>query len=213
MECDFDDLDELAEEKDNFLERLLANSDDAGLRRIEYVFVYPETGDLVVAGPAGDWTVAGENRVVSRDTGEPVVRLDDLVVVFRHMLTNRDAHFGCMINPRQESLQRAVEFLKQSAGRPIPPGAAARKAWCEQFRAAVGKEDIEMMGGLDPQTRAARTVVEADYRMKLVTSNDAEELVAVLEEVRERIPGRYSEAIPDAFFEPLPDDEIGAWEQ
>ena len=34
-----------------------------------------------------------------------------------------------------------------------------------------------------------------------------------LEEVRERIPGRYSEAIPDAFFESLPDDEIGAWEQ
>lgn len=36
----------------------------AGLRRIEYVFVYPATqstgcpGDLVVAGPAGDWTTA-----------------------------------------------------------------------------------------------------------------------------------------------------------
>ena len=59
----------------------------AGLRRIEYVFVYPETGDLVVAGPAGDWTVAGENRVVSCETGDPVVRLDDLVVVFRHMMS------------------------------------------------------------------------------------------------------------------------------
>ena len=28
----------------------------AGLQRIEYVFVYPESGDLVLAGPAGDWT-------------------------------------------------------------------------------------------------------------------------------------------------------------
>jgi hypothetical protein len=140
----------------------------AGLRRIEYVFIYPETGDLVVAGPAGDWTSGGENRVVSCETGEPVVRLDDLVVVFRHMMTGRDAHFGCMINPRRESLKNAIDFLNKSARRPIPPGAAARKAWCEQFRAAVGKEDIEMMGGLDPQTRAARTLVEADYRMKLV---------------------------------------------
>ena len=140
----------------------------AGLRRIEYVFVYPDTGDLVLAGPAGDWTVAGENRVVSRDTGDPVVRLDDLVVIFRHMLAARDAEFGCMINPRQEGLKRAVAFLAKSAGHPIPPGAAARKAWCEQFREAVGTEDIEIFGGLDPQTRAARTLVEADYRMKLV---------------------------------------------
>ena len=37
-----------------------------------------------------------------------------------------------------------------------------------EFRAAVGKQDIEVFGGLDPQTRAARTLVEADYRMKLV---------------------------------------------
>ncbi len=102
----------------------------AGLRRIQYVFVYPETGDLVVAGPAGDWTVAGENRVVSRETGDPVVRLDDLVVIFRQMMTGRDAHFGCMINPRQESLKNAVEFLTESSKHPIREGDAARKAWC-----------------------------------------------------------------------------------
>jgi hypothetical protein len=140
----------------------------AGLRRIEYVFVYPETGDLVVAGPAGDWTVGGENRVVSRDTGDPVVRLDDLVVIFRQMMTNRDAHFGCMINPRKEALKRVQEFQAQWSKRRLHEGDEARKAWCEQFRAAVGKQDIEVFGGLDPQTRAARTLVEADYRMKLV---------------------------------------------
>ncbi|MGO9112654.1 MAG: DUF1598 domain-containing protein, partial [Thermoguttaceae bacterium] len=139
-----------------------------GLRRIEYVFVYPETGDLVVAGPAGDWSVAAENRVVSCDTGDPVVRLDDLVVIFRHMMSGPDAHFGCMINPRQESLKNAQEFLAQWSKRRIPEGPIARKAWCEQFRAVVGKQDIKVFGGLDPQTRAARTLVEADYRMKLV---------------------------------------------
>jgi hypothetical protein len=140
----------------------------AGLRRIEYVFVYPETGDLVLAGPAGDWTVGGENRVVSRETGDPVVRLDDLVVIFRHMLSDRDAHFGCMINPRQESLKNAQDFLAQWSKRKIPEGPVARKAWCEQFRAAVGKQDVVVFGGLDPQSRAARTLVEADYRMKLI---------------------------------------------
>jgi hypothetical protein len=140
----------------------------AGLRRIEYVFVYPETGDLVVAGPAGDWTEGVENRVVSCDTGDPVVRLDDLVVVFRHMMASRDAHFGCMINPRKESLQKALEFLTEASKHPLHNSEAARKAYAAQFRAAVGKQDIEVFGGLDPQTRAARTLVEADYRMKLV---------------------------------------------
>ncbi len=140
----------------------------AGLRRIEYVFVYPETGDLVLAGPAGDWILGAENRIVSRDTGDPVVRLDDLVVIFRQMMTNRDAHFGCMINPRKESLKNVQEFQAKWSKRRIPEGTAALKTWCEQFRAAVGKQDIEVFGGLDPQTRAARTLVEADYRMKLV---------------------------------------------
>jgi hypothetical protein len=140
----------------------------AGLRRIEYVFIYPETGDLVIAGPAGDWTVGAENRVVSCDNGDPVLRLDDLVVVFRHMMASRDANFGCMINPRQESLKTAREFALLWSKRRLPEGSAARKAYCEGLRAAVGKQDIVVFGGLDPQTRAARTLVEADYRMKLV---------------------------------------------
>ena len=140
----------------------------AGLRRIEYVFVYPDTGDLVIAGPAGDWTVGPENRIVSVDTGDPVVRLDDLVVVFRHMMSSRDAFLGCKIEPRQEALKRIQEFQARWNGRAIPAGDAARKAWCEELRAAVGKQDILMLGGLDPETRTARTVVEADYRMKLI---------------------------------------------
>ena len=40
----------------------------AGLRRIRYVFVYPDSGDLVLAGPAGDWTVGPEGRVLAADT-------------------------------------------------------------------------------------------------------------------------------------------------
>lgn len=137
----------------------------AGLRRIQYVFVYPETGDLVVAGPAGDWTVGPEQRIVATETGEPVVRLDDLVVVFRHMMGSRDPVFGCLITPRQEGLKQAQEFLARWSGRAVP--VEGRRAWLEQFRSAVGKQDIEV-NGLDPRTRAARTMVEADYRMKLV---------------------------------------------
>ena len=137
----------------------------AGLRRIQYVFIYPESGDLVLAGPAGDWTSDPEQRVVSTDTGQPVVRLEDLVVVFRHMISVKDAKFGCLITPRQEALARVQQFLAQSSKHPVRP--ENRKTWLEQFRAQIGKQDIEVFG-LDPRTRAARILVEADYRMKLV---------------------------------------------
>jgi hypothetical protein len=137
----------------------------AGLQRIRYVFVYPDSGDLVLAGPAGDWTIGPEGAAVSVDSGLPVVRLDDLVVIFRHMMSGPDAKFGCMITPRQEALAKAQEFLKQWSHRAVP--ADARKTWLEQFRSKLGKQDIEVYG-LDPRTRAARILVEADYRMKLV---------------------------------------------
>ena len=36
----------------------------AGLQKIEYVFFYPETGDIVIAGPAEGWTLGSDGAVV-----------------------------------------------------------------------------------------------------------------------------------------------------
>src|SRR3546814_6656214 len=36
----------------------------AGMREIKYILVYPETGDIVIAGPAGDWKMSAEGRTV-----------------------------------------------------------------------------------------------------------------------------------------------------
>ena len=137
----------------------------AGLQRIKYVFVYPESGDIVLAGPAGNWKIGDENIIVSTDSEQPVVRLDDLVVVLRRMMSVPEATFGCLIVPRQESLARLQEFIKQSNKRPLP--ARERKAWLKSLQSQLGDQDIEVYG-LDPRTRAARVMVEADYRMKLV---------------------------------------------
>ncbi|MCR4415076.1 MAG: DUF1598 domain-containing protein [Thermoguttaceae bacterium] len=137
----------------------------AGLQRIEYVFAYPETGDLVLAGPAGDWRLDAENHCRSVDTGRPVLRLDDLVVIFRHVHSAADPKFGCMINPRQEALAKVQAFLDKSSKVAIRPD--DRRAWLERLRSQLGKQDI-VVYGLDPRTRAARVMVEADYRMKLV---------------------------------------------
>ena len=87
----------------------------AGLRRVRYVFVYPEAGDLVLAGPAGDWSVDKEGHIVATDTQEPVVRLDDLLVILRRGKEAADSHFGCSINPRQEALAKPSRHLPRRA--------------------------------------------------------------------------------------------------
>ena len=137
----------------------------AGIRRIEYVFVYPETGDLVIAGPAGPWRLTKENRFVSSETGEPIVRLEDLVVLFRQMTSGRDSSFGCLIFPTQEGLARVKAFAEQSAGEPLRRG--TRRAWVAQLRDKLGKQNLEVYG-IDPRTRVASVMLEADYHMKLV---------------------------------------------
>ncbi len=157
-------------EREVQLRRLMGQSPDeamqalAGLQRIQYVLVYPETGDIVIAGPAGEWTKDAEGRTVSVEKGRPVVQLDDLIVALQSV-QDGEGVFGCSINPRNENLVRAKEFLEESSKRPLKAG--QREAWVGQLRDLVGVQDISVFG-IDPRTRAARVLVEADYRMKLV---------------------------------------------
>lgn len=137
----------------------------AGLQRIEYVFVYEQTGDIVLAGPAGDWTTSGDDRQVSVESGAPVVQLDDLVVVLRN--SAEKGKFGCAITPTKENLAAAQEFLTESAKKPLASGKAAREKWVQQLREKLGLQEIETHG-IDPRSHAARTIVEADYHMKRV---------------------------------------------
>lgn len=137
----------------------------AGLERVRYLFVYPESGDLVLAGPAGDWLVDGNGRILTKDTQEPVVRLDDLLVLLRRGPEAADSHFGCSINPRQASLANTQAFLTSSSQKPLEPG--QRKKWLSDLRDTVGRQDIEIFG-IDPASRVAGVLVEADYHMKLI---------------------------------------------
>jgi hypothetical protein len=137
----------------------------AGLRRVRYVFVYPETGDLVLAGPAGDWSVDAQGHILATDTREPVVRLDDLLVILRRGAEAADSHFGCSINPRQKALAKTQAFLAASSRKPLEP--SQRNQWLSDLRETVGKQDIDIFG-IDPSSRVASVLVEADYHMKLI---------------------------------------------
>lgn len=130
----------------------------AGIRRIEAVFVYPETGDLVIAGPAGAWSFDSEARAIHTDTGTPVLVLDDLVDCLR-ALREGDGYIGCSIDPRPENLQATQQYLAEHPG--------SGKRWQEGLRAALGTQVITITG-LQPDSHAAFSIVAADYHMKLV---------------------------------------------
>ena len=137
----------------------------AGLQRVRYVFVYPASGDLVLAGPAGDWQIGVDGRIVSAESGQPVVRLDDLLVLLRRSEQAAESYFGCSINPRQEALAKTQAFLASSSQQPLQPG--QRKQWLTELRDTLGQQNIEIFG-VDPASRVASVLVEADYHMKLI---------------------------------------------
>jgi hypothetical protein len=136
----------------------------AGLQRVSYVLVYPETHDLVLAGPAGDWRAAPGGGIVSVETNRPVVRLDDLMALWRRQRAEKSA-FGCSIVPRQEALARTQEFLAASAAHPLEP--SERSGWLKQLRDAVGLQDVQYFH-VDPDTRIGGLLLAADYHMKLI---------------------------------------------
>ncbi len=138
----------------------------AGLTRIQYVFYYPETQDIVLAGPAEGWVETGAGRVVGFHTGQPTMELQDLIVALRAFppgkKTNPLVH--CSIDATPEGLQRMQQFLSQ-IGRQIQPGD-------EQFivkglRESLGLQTITL-GGISSKTHFAQVMVEADYKMKLI---------------------------------------------
>jgi hypothetical protein len=147
-----------------------------GLQRIQFVLVYPESGDVVLAGPAGDWDAVGQSGLVAADTGRPLVRLDDLLSLWRRQETERSAAFGCSIIPRQEALGRTQQFLAASAAQPIEP--SQRRQWLAALRDTLGVQDVEYYN-IDPNSRVASLLLAADYHMKLVGMGLAEAVPGV----------------------------------
>jgi len=139
----------------------------AGMERIQYVFVYPDTRDLIIAGPAGDWKPGDGSGPVSTETGRPLLQLDDLVVMLRMMRGQEEIRFGCSITPTKVGLARTRELSERSRGTRLAKGEAARERWVQSIRDAMGRQSIDIYG-IDPRTRAANVIVQADYHMKLV---------------------------------------------
>jgi hypothetical protein len=138
----------------------------AGLLRIQYVFYYPETKDIVLAGPAEGWVETPSGRIVGMETGQPVLELQDLAVALRAFAPNarRNPFVYCSIDPTPDGLARMQQFLNE-IGRTIGPG--DEQFIVEGLRENLGLQVITI-GGVSAKSHFAQVLVEADYRMKLI---------------------------------------------
>ena len=85
----------------------------AGLSSIDYVFFYPESGDIVVAGPAEGYAVDPSGRPVGVTSGRAVLELQDLIVALRSFgpAGKKANTVGVSIDPTQEGLQRMQQYM------------------------------------------------------------------------------------------------------
>jgi hypothetical protein len=130
------------------------------------VFVYPEEGEVVVGGPAEGWRYNEAGVPVGETSGRPTLQLDDFVTVFRTFSPGGSAFFDCLIVPRQEGLKRLKEAVERSNARgPIRLTNAGN--WARQLQEQLGPQDA-VFNGIPTDSRVARVMLEADYRMKLI---------------------------------------------
>ncbi len=141
----------------------------AGLLRVHYVFFYPDSGDIVIAGPAEGWTTDPAGRIVGISNARPVIRLDDLCVALRAFPPSGSTTklIGCSIDPTKEGLAAMQRFLRSVGSNADPRDAQRTQFIIEGLQSNLGLQTVTV-NGVSAKTHFAAVMVEADYRMKLI---------------------------------------------
>ena len=135
----------------------------AGLQRINYVFVDQAAHDIIIAGPADGFAPNQFGRVVGLTNGRPPIHLDDLLVALR---TNVRELVGCSIDPEPERLATMNRWVRANSN-PVPVAIAHRRYG--QMAKILGEQNISVWG-VPEDSHFALTLVDADYRMKLIAA-------------------------------------------
>lgn len=173
----------------------------AGLTRLQYVFFYPDTKDVVIAGPAEAYALDASGRCIGVDSGRAVLELQDLVVALRAFKAGGDptAQIGCSIDPTSEGLANMQQYLVSISGRVSPNDAGTI---VENLKVRLGLQKVTVQG-ISPDTHFAQVLVEADYRMKLIGIGIETPPVKIASYVSKASPASVSRnALQRWFFEP-----------
>ena len=136
----------------------------AGVSRVDYLMMFPETGDVVIGGPAADWVEDETGRMTSTADGRPVLQLDDLIVLARTFSNDGQSFFMCSIDPKQEQVRAVNDFVRDNR-RHLNKRTAAR--FTQELGQILGLQKV-IVDGVPADSRVARVIVDADYRMKQI---------------------------------------------
>ena len=131
----------------------------AGIQRIQYVLVYPEEKDIVLAGPGEGWVVNDKTNIVGVTTGRPVIRLEDLLVAMRTVDNARQGGISCSIDPTAEGRRNLEEFLARQTTYSPTVLTGVKKA--------LGQQQITLTG-VPAGSHFARILVSSDFHMKRI---------------------------------------------
>lgn len=133
----------------------------AGLQRVEYVFVYPEQNDIVLAGPAEPWVVREDATIVGANSGRPLLRLSDLLVAMQGVEPSRNGGISVSIEPTAEGRQRLQKVLSRVQLQPGQNPAHLESVMQEAF----GPQLVKLQN-VPENSHFARVLLSADYQMK-----------------------------------------------
>lgn len=134
----------------------------AGLTEVRFLFLFPETGDVVIGGPAGDFQVDASGRAIGVEDNRPTLQLDDLVTLSRTFSPSGSRFFMCSIDPKQGQVKALNDYLSANRG---SLNARTAQQWTETLQQTLGMQNV-IVQGLPADSRVASVIVDADYRMK-----------------------------------------------
>ena len=186
----------------------------AGLTRIQYVLVYPEQKDIVLAGPAEGWRIDDMGNVIGDKSGRPIIALDDFMAALRSAMANPGAGMSCSIDPTPEGLARVQKLVPSFTSNTGPEQAA------NAIAEALGYQTISVTG-VPTTSHFARTMVAADFRMKRLAMGFEDSPVAGMPNYLQILGKRHGKVTQNMLprwwlapsYDPILRDQAGlAWE-
>ncbi len=178
----------------------------AGLTRITHVFFYPETKDIVIAGPAEGFFADANGKVVGMNSRQVILQLRDLVVALRAFPPSgkKTKMISVSIDPTQDGLKNFKKVVT-SVHRQLQAQGGISKAQevqvAKAFKKALGHQTVSIRG-VSPQTHFAQVLVEADYRMKLIGIGVEPTPVRITTWIEKVRPTGMKNALQRWYFEP-----------
>lgn len=142
-----------------------------GLTAVEYVFVYPEANDIVLVGPAEEWTVGPNGVFVGKTTGKTIMLLDDLAVAMRATQGRQRGVFSVSIDPTPEGLTKLREYTSTIK--------AVTKNTAAKMEEALGPQ-VVTLAGVPADSHFAGVMAAADFRMKQISMGAVKSPVSAL---------------------------------